>query len=87
VHRTRPGYYYVRALVTDDDGGLTHTEMTRTRLDEQLRLADDAVRTARELRPDLTADEAAEIRLGGPRGSVAYAGFRIKQFDLGFRRP
>lgn len=85
------GYYYVRALIADGGGGLTHTEMTRTRLDEQLRLADEAVRTARELRPGLTAEEAAElhrdVRLGGLRGTVAYAGFRIKQFDLGFRWP
>lgn len=47
--------------------------------------------TARELRPGLTAEEAAElhrdVRRGGQRGSVAYAGFRIKQFDLGLGWP
>jgi hypothetical protein len=79
------------AAVLAAGGGLTHTEMTRTRLDEQLRLADEAVRTARELRPGLTAEEAEEIhrdvRLGGLRGSVAYAGFRIKQFDIGLGWP
>ncbi|MBB4911658.1 hypothetical protein [Actinophytocola algeriensis] len=80
-------YYYVRALVTDDGGGLAATEMTRTQLDELWRRADDAVSAAREQRPGLTDEEAArihrDVRTRAVHATAVYAGFRIKRFDIG----
>ena len=85
------GYFYVRALVTDGGGGLAHTEMTKPRLDELARRADEAVATARAQRPGLTDEEAArlhrEVRTAAVHAAAAYAGFRIRQFDIGLNWP